>query len=508
MDVNQFREFAKSAVDFVADYLENIRDRPVLPSVEPGYLHKLVPDEVPEQPEQWQEVMKDMERVILPGVTHWQSPNFHAYYPTATSFPSIVGEMIASGLGIIGFSWICSPACTELEVVLMDWLGKFLDLPASFLNCSEGPGGGVIQGSASEAILVAILAAREQTVRRVKLEHPEMSESEIRGKLVSYSSDQSNSCVEKAGLLAAVPIRLIKADDNGSLRGEELEKTVLTDIENGLIPIICIATFGTTGTCAYDHMDELGPICKKYNIWLHIDAAYAGAALCCPEYRPLMSGIDWADSFNFNLHKWMMVNFDCCAMWLKNADTLVEAFSVDRIYLNHQFQGQSKAPDYRHWQIPLGRRFRALKVWIVLRTIGAENIRNNIRKHIHLAELFENYVKMDDRFEIVSARSMGLVCFRLKGDCSLTRQLLEKITERKQIYMIQAKCNEKLMMRFVVAGLDPNEKDIEFAWNEIVGQTCELLQPRKLAVDDSVIDKVANNFATILTTASHQEKLK
>lgn len=390
----------------------------------------------------------------------------------------------------------------------MDWLGKFLDLPESFLNCSEGRGGGVIQGSASEAILVAVLAAREQTVRRMKLEQPNMSESEIRGKLVSYSSDQSNSCVEKAGLLAAVPIRLIKADETGSLRGKAFENAIVTDINNGLIPIICIATFGTTGTCAYDDLHELGPICKKYNIWLHIDAAYAGAALCCPEYRPLMSGIDWADSFNFNLHKWMMVNFDCCAMWLKNADTLVEAFSVDRIYLSHQFQGESKAPDYRHWQIPLGRRFRALKVWIVLRTIGAENIRNNIRKQIKLAEMFENYVKSDDRFEIVSARSMGLVCFRLKGDCSLTRQLLEKITDRKKIYMIQATCNEKLMLRFVVCGLDPKESDVEFAWNEIIGQTSELLHSKNLVLEEDVIDKVANNFSTTLTAAFHEEKLK
>lgn len=390
----------------------------------------------------------------------------------------------------------------------MDWLGKFLDLPAPFLNCSEGPGGGVIQGSASEAILVAVLAAREQTVRRMKLDHPDMSESDVRGKLVAYSSDQSNSCVEKAGLLAAVPIRLIKADESGSLRGDALENAVRTDIENGLIPIICVATFGTTGTCAYDRLVELGPICKKYNIWLHIDAAYAGAALCCPEYRPLMSGIDWADSFNFNLHKWMMVNFDCCAMWLKNADTLVDAFSVDRIYLNHQFQGESKAPDYRHWQIPLGRRFRALKVWIVLRTIGAENIRNNIRKQIKLAEMFENFVKTDDRFEIVSARSMGLVCFRLKGDCNLTKQLLDRITERKRIYMIKATCNEKIMMRFVVAGMDPNESDVEFAWNEIVGQATELIQCEKLAVQEEAIAKLTNNFASTLTTALSGEKTK
>lgn len=228
------------------------------------------------------------------------------YFPTQTSYPAIVGDMIGNGLGIVGFSWICSPACTELEVIVMDWLGKFLDLPKAFLNCSEGPGGGIIQGSASEAILVAVLTAREQAVKRLKSEHPDWSESDIRGKLIAYSSDQSNSAVEKAGLLAAVPVRLLPSIDC-ILRGETLEAAVKEDIANGKVPVICIATLGTTGTCGYDRILELGPVCRANNIWLHIDAAYAGSALCCPEFRPLMPGIEWADSFNYNLHKWMMV---------------------------------------------------------------------------------------------------------------------------------------------------------------------------------------------------------
>lgn len=379
----------------------------------------------------------------------------------------------------------------------MDWLGKFLDLPKPFLNCSEGPGGGVIQGSASEAILVALLAAREHTVRRVKTENPDMSESEIRGKLVAYSSDQSNSCVEKSGILAAVPIRLLPTDNEQRLRGNALQAAIDEDLAQGQIPVICIATFGTTGTCAFDDMEELGPICQANNVWLHIDAAYAGSALCCPEFRPLMKGIELCDSFNYNLHKWMRVNFDCCAMWMKDADKIVDAFTVDRIYLQHNFQGESKAPDYRHWQIPLGRRFRALKVWITLRTYGAEKLREKIRQDVKMAEMFKNLVLNDDRFEIVTKQSMGLVCFRLKGDCNLTQKLLDRITGRKKIYMIPAKCHNKLIIRFAICGVQTEAKNIEFAWKEITSQAEIVLGEVDI---NETIDKLATNFVAKVTT--------
>lgn len=388
----------------------------------------------------------------------------------------------------------------------MDWLGKFLDLPSEFLNCSEGPGGGVIQGSASEAILVAVLAAREQAVRRILKESPELTESDIRGKLIAYSSDQSNSCVEKSGLLAAVPMKLLKSNESGILTGDILQQAINDDLANGKIPVICVATLGTTGTCAYDDLESLGPVCNENKIWLHVDAAYAGSALCCPEFRPLMRGIEYSDSFNFNLHKWMMVNFDCCAMWLKNADHVVDAFVVNRIYLDHKHQGESKAPDYRHWQIPLGRRFRALKVWIVLRTIGAEKIRETIRHHVRLAEQFENYVRADDRFEIVSKPTMGLVCFRLKGECKLSRDLLERITERKQIYMIPATCNGLFMIRFVVCGKDPQERDITFAWQEIRNQTDELLNSLLPPICEPIMDKVATSFSKDLNISLDDHK--
>lgn len=383
---------------------------------------------------------------------------------------------------------------------MMDWLGKFLGLPDSFLKSSGGTGGGVIQGAASEAILVAVLTAREQAVHRLQKKYPELTENEIRGKLVAYSSDQSNSAIEKAGILAAVPMKLIKADRNNRLTGQLLQSAIDEDLANGKFPVICVATFGTTGTCSFDDVKDIGPICHENNIWLHIDAAYAGAALCCPENRPMMMGIEWADSFNFNLHKWMMVNFDCCAMWFKNSNAVVDAFFVQRIYLDHKHQGASdRAPDFRHWTINLGRRFRSLKVWIVLRTMGAEKLRAHIRGQIGLAQMFENLVRSDQRFEIVCERSLALVCFRLKGDCSLTKTLLEQITARKQLYMIHATFNGKLMIRFVICGYNPNENDMLFAWNEIKSQADILFRPV-----EELTEKLASTC--LISTADMVEK--
>ena len=473
-----------------------VSNRDVLPSVEPGYLHDLLPGELQNEPEDWKTIMEDFKRCILPGLTHWQSPHFHAFYPSQTSYSSIVGETLAAGLGVVGFSWvsdlkviksfdnsifltatssqICSPVCTELEVIMMNWLGQLLNLPKSFLNCDEGNGGGIIQGSASESILVAVLAAREQAVRRLRTQHPELTEADIRGRLVAYTSDQSNSAVEKSGILGAIKMRLLSADETGILRGSTFIQAVEEDVAKGLFPVICVATLGTTGTCAYDNLAEIGPYCNEHNIWLHIDAAYAGAALCLPEYTHIMKGAELADSLNFNLHKWMFVNFDCCAMWFKDAGSVTQSFSVDRIYLQHQFQGHSKAPDYRHWQIQLGRRFRSLKVWITLRTMGAEKIRSLIRFHIQLANRFEEYVRTDDRFEVLCS-TLALVCFRLKGDDARSKQLLENITKRKKIFMIPATYQGKFIIRFMICGIDPQMHDIEYAWEEVRSQADLLL---------------------------------
>lgn len=401
---------------------------------------------------------------------------------------------------------MCSPAATELEVVVMDWLVDLLHLPKHFLHSDDGPGGGVLQGSASEAILIAVIAARELAMQRLKLKYPNENIHKLRSKLIAYTSKQSNSAVEKSGILADVPMKLLATNDAGELRGDVLLKAINDDLKNGKIPIICIATLGTTATCAFDSLTELGPICKEFNMWLHVDAAYAGAALCCPEYRHLMTGIELVDSFNFNLHKCMMVNYDCCAMWLKNTNHLIDAFNVDRIYLKHQYEALCKIPEFRHWQISLGRKFRSMKTWIVLRTLGAEYIRENVRKRVRLAKKFEIYLMQDSRFQVVVPNVLGLVCFKLNANSEshqMTKKLLEKLTERKKIFLISALYDKQIIIRFVVSGQNPNENDIDFAWNEIKTQTDGIFLENNIKngtnitqaiVHDALYDKCNNSI--------------
>lgn len=493
MNTSEFVNFAKTVIDFVANYTDTLGDRNVLPDVEPGYLSKLLPEEAPHKAEKWQEVFNDVEQYIMPGITHWNSPHFHAYFPTANSYPAIVAEILSSAIGCVGFNWIASPACTELEVITCNWLAKLLGLPKEFLYSKEGTGGGVIQGSASECTFMCLLVAKEHTTRRIKNLHPNMDEGLIKSKLIAYTSDQSNSSVEKAGLLGSMLMRLLPVDDKCSLRGETLKKAIEEDLEKGLIPCYVVATLGTTSTCAFDNLDEIGPICKEFNMWLHIDAAYAGAAFVCPEFRYLMSGVQYADSFNVNAHKWLLTNSDASMLWLKDSRPVVEAFSVNRIYLAEN--KKELLPEYRHWQISLGRRFRSLKLWFVMRIYGAKGLQEHIKHTIRLAQLFEKYVISDDRFELVTEVTMGLVCFRIKGDNILTKKLLDRLQARKRIYLIAGMYKDKLVARFVIGSRLCQKEDVIFAWNEISNQTTEILQE----VDKESIDKITKSSNDIVT---------
>ncbi|XP_011314303.1 aromatic-L-amino-acid decarboxylase [Fopius arisanus] len=479
MDPESFKDFAKEMADFIANYLENIRDRRVLPTVEPGYIKPLLPSEAPQTPERWEDIMGDIERVIMPGVTHWHSPRFHAYFPTAQSYPAIVADMLSGAIACIGFTWIASPACTELEVVMLDWLGKMLDLPKEFMACSGGKGGGVIQGTASEATLVALLGAKAKKIRQVKEEHPEWSDTEITGKLVAYASYQAHSSVERAGLLGGVQFKLVDVDAKYKMRGDSLAEVIRQDKEKGLIPFYAVATLGTTCSCAFDRLDEIGPVCNKEEIWLHVDAAYAGSAFICPEFRYLMKGIERADSFNFNPHKWMLVNFDCSTMWLKDPTYVINAFNVDPLYLKHDMQGS--APDYRHWQIPLGRRFRALKLWFVLRIYGVENLQKFIRGHVALAKEFEQLVLTDSRFEIVAEVVLGLVCFRLKASNDVNETLLKRINGAGFIHLVPSKINDTYFLRLAICSRFSEKKDIENSWKEIKLRADEVLEEQSVS---------------------------
>jgi len=454
---DEFREFGKAMIDYVADYLDNIRDRPVLPDVKPGYIRDLVPSEAPEQGESWKKVMEDVEKVVMPGITHWHHPQFHAYFPTANSYPAIVADILSGAIACIGFSWIASPACTELEMVTMDWLANALNLPDQFMFSKSGHGGGVIQGTASEATLVAILSARADVTKR----NPEVKLEDM----VAYCSAQAHSSVERAGMLAGIKMRLLEPDQDFSLRGETLRKAIQEDREKGLVPFCVVGTLGTTNSCSFDNIQELGPICNQEGLWFHIDAAYSGSAFICPEFRPLLDGVEYADSFNFNPHKWMLVNFDCSTMWFNDSRKVVDAFNVDPLYLKHNYQGQ--IPDYRHWHIPLGRRFRSLKLWFVMRIYGLEGLRKHIREQVDLAKQFGEYVRKDERFELAMEPSLGLVCFRAKGSNEMNEKLNKSVNEEARIHITPAKIRESYILRFAVCSRFTVASDIDLAWKEI-----------------------------------------
>nr|XP_027809171.1 aromatic-L-amino-acid decarboxylase isoform X2 [Marmota flaviventris] len=429
MNVSEFRRRGKEMVDYVADYLEGIEGRPVYPNVEPGYLRPLIPTEAPQEPEAFEDVINDIEKIIMPGAA--------------------------------------SPACTELETVMMDWLGKMLQLPEEFLAGKAGEGGGVIQGSASEATLVALLAARTKVTRRLQAASPELSQAAIMEKLVAYFSDQAHSSVERAGLIGGVQMKAIPSDGKFAMRASALQEALEQDKAAGLIPFFVVATLGTTSCCSFDNLLEVGPICKKEDMWLHIDAAYAGSAFICPEFRHLLNGVEFADSFNFNPHKWLLVNFDCSAMWVKKRTDLTGAFKLDPVYLKHSHQDSGLITDYRHWQIPLGRRFRSLKLWFVFRMYGVKGLQAHIRKHVQLAQKFESLVRQDSRFEICAEVTLGLVCFRLKGSNQLNEALLQRINNAKKIHLVPCHLRDKFVLRFAICSSMVESAHVQFAWEHI-----------------------------------------
>ncbi|XP_011802926.1 PREDICTED: aromatic-L-amino-acid decarboxylase isoform X3 [Colobus angolensis palliatus] len=431
MNTSEFRRRGKEMVDYVANYMEGIEGRQVYPDVEPGYLRPLIPDSAPQEPDTFEDIINDIEKIIMPGVTHWHSPYFFAYFPTASSYPAMLADMLCGAIGCIGFSWAASPACTELETVMMDWLGKMLELPKAFLTEKAGEGGGVIQGSASEATLVALLAARTKVIHRLQAASPELTQAAIMEKLVAYSSDQ------------------------------------------------VVATLGTTTCCSFDNLLEVGPICNKEDMWLHVDAAYAGSAFICPEFRHLLNGVEFADSFNFNPHKWLLVNFDCSAMWVKKRSDLTGAFRLDPTYLKHSHQDSGLITDYRHWQIPLGRRFRSLKMWFVFRMYGVKGLQAYIRKHVQLSHEFESLVLQDPRFEICAKVTLGLVCFRLKGSNKVNEALLQRINSARKIHLVPCHLRDKFVLRFAICSRTVESAHVQRAWEHIKELAADVLRAEK-----------------------------
>ncbi|PVU98181.1 hypothetical protein BB561_000052 [Smittium simulii] len=423
MTSEEFRRRGKELIDYIADYYDNINQLKPLSQVEPNYLRELLPENAPEEPDNFDAILKDIETKIVPGVTHWQSGNFYGYFPGNSSYPGILGEMYSAMFNGIGFSWINGPAMTELETITLDWLGKLIGLDASFLSFnadgSLSSGGGVIQGTASEATIVAMLAARCKAIENFKAENLEYTQDDLihfSSKLIGYGTDQTHSSGEKASMIINCRFRGIQTADNGSLTKDLLENAIQEDREKGLIPFFIIGTFGTTAIGATDDFVGISEASQAHNLWFHLDAAYAGAALICPEYRNLAPGMNLADSFVFNPHKWLLVNFDCSAIWFKNSYYVKIALSIHRDYYKNSATDSGLVRDYKDWQIPLGRRFRALKLFLVMRMYGAKGLRQHIRRSVGYTEWLETELSKDDRFKILFPRTLSLLVFQLSMD--------------------------------------------------------------------------------------------
>jgi len=465
MSPDDFRRHGHEVIDWIADYYSRIESFPVLSQVKPGEIRASLPKAAPQQGEPFDAVLKDLEEKILPGVTHWQSPNFYAYFPSNASGPAILGDLLSSGLDVQGMLWATSPACTELETLMLDWLVPALGLPEKFLSTSGG--GGVIQDTASSATLCAVLAARERATSFSS------NREGCREKLVAYTSAQAHSSIEKAVKIAGIGsdnLRLIEVDERFAMKPDALALAIKKDRQSGLMPFFVCATVGTTSSNAIDPVADIGKICREHDLWLHVDAAMSGTAALCPEFRYLHNGLEFADSYCFNPHKWMFTNFDCDCFYVADRKALIQALSVLPEYLRNQATESGAVIDYRDWQIPLGRRFRSLKLWFVLRHYGIEGLQFHIREHIRLAQRFADRVRDDEKFEIAAPTPLNLVCFRLKSGDQANQKLMDALNRSGDLYLTHTRLDGKLTLRLCVGQTNTTARHVENAWKRIKAQ--------------------------------------
>ncbi|MGA8737037.1 MAG: pyridoxal-dependent decarboxylase [Terriglobales bacterium] len=462
MTSDEFREHGHAVVDWIADYYSRIESYPVLSRAEPGQVRASLPASPPSQGETFAAILGDVERLILPGITHWQSPNFFAFFPANASGPAILGDLLSSGLGVQGMLWATSPACTELETHVLDWLVGMLDLPRKFLSTDSG--GGVIQDTASSASLCALLAARERATNFVS------NKRGCDGKLVAYTSSQAHSSIEKDVQIAGLGLdhlRLIEVDENFAMRPDALAQQIQKDRAAGLVPSFVCATIGTTSSNAIDPLPEIGRICRENNVWFHVDAAMSGTAALCPEFRRTHRGVELADSYTFNPHKWMFTNFDCNCFYVADRKALIQTLSILPEYLRNKATESGAVFDYRDWQVPLGRRFRALKLWFVIRHYGIEGLQYHIRRHVELAQQFAGWVRDDSRFELAAPAPLNLVCFRHKGGDEVNQKLMDRLNRSGDLYLTHTRLHDCLTLRFCVGQTNTRARHVERAWRRI-----------------------------------------
>jgi aromatic-L-amino-acid decarboxylase len=462
MTPDEFRARGRDVIDWIADYMEHVEEYPVMSTVKPGDITAKLPDHPPRQRDPFDAVLADLDEIVLPGITHWQSPNFFGYFPANASGPAILGDLVSSGLGVQGMLWATSPAATEVETRMMDWLVEMLGLPDRF--SSSGAGGGVIQDSASSATLAALLAAREKATEGASNKHG------VDGTIVVYTSTQAHSSVEKAVKIAGIGserLRLIDVDDTFAMRPDALEAAIRADLDAGLLPAFVSATVGTTSSTAIDPLPAIGEICARHGVWLHVDAALAGTAALLPEMRWIHEGLDAADSYVFNPHKWMLTNFDCTAFFVADRAALIDALSILPEYLRNTASESGEVFDYRDWHVPLGRRFRALKLWFVIRHYGVEGLQSVVREHLRLAREFAAWVDQDPDFELAAPVPVNLVCFRHVGGDEVNEAIMHRLNTSGELFLTHTKLDGRFTLRLSIGQTRTEERHVRKAWELI-----------------------------------------
>ncbi len=471
MTSEDFRKQAHSFVDWMADYIESAEKFPVKSQVKPGEIFQSIPDHAPDKGESMDEIFQDFQTKILPGITHWQSPNFFAYFPANSSYPSVLAEMLTATLGTQCMIWETSPAAAELEEKVMKWLLRIMGFPKDFE--------GVIQDTASTATLAALLTAREKATRFRINEKGFNGHEDFR----IYCSSETHSSIEKDVKIAGFGRRcLIKipVDEQFRMRPDLLEKAIQDDLKEGYRPLCIIATLGTTSTTSIDPLEKISSISEKYEIWLHVDAAFAGSALILPEFQWMIKGVENIDSFVFNPHKWLFTNFDCSVYFIKDAQALIDTFEILPEYLKTKTRGQVN--DYRNWGVPLGRRFRALKLWFVIRNFGVSGLQEKLLYHLKMASDLTRIIEKHPDFEIVAPVPLNTICFRyhprkVKSEKELDRLnqlLIETVNSSGKAYFTHTRVNDKYAIRFMIGQENTTEKHVGKAWNLIV-ETAEKL---------------------------------
>ena len=494
LNADDVRSYLHKSVDFIYDYYKSVESLPVLPGVEPGYLRRLLQSVPPTSSAPFDIALKEVRDAVVPGMTHWASPNFFAFFPSTNSAAAIAGDLIASAMNTVGFTWQAAPAATEMEVLALDWLAQLLRLPSTFMNrtaeAGRGSGGGVILGTTSEAMLVTLVSARDAALRR-------SGSVGVAGitRLAVYAADQTHSTFFKACRLAGFDPANIRSIPTGpetdyALDPARLLEVMQADVDAGLVPTYVCATVGTTSSNAVDPVGAIADVAAVFNAWVHVDAAYAGSACICPEFRHHLDGVERVDSISMSPHKWLLTCLDCTCLWVRDTHRLTDSLETNPEYLKNDASESGNVTDLKDMQVGVGRRFRGLKLWMVMRTYGAAKLQEHIRSDVAMAKMFEDSVRSDDRFEVVVPRNFALVCFRIKphgGGMTeedadeANRELMECLNRTGKAYLAHTVVDDRFVLRFAVGSSLQEERHVRSAWELINKTTTEIMQDKIVA---------------------------